>query len=332
MNEETILSQRGASWKRLQDLTSLAGHRFKRLSDQELEEFVRLYRQTSADLAFLTTHSSNESVVQYLNAIVGQAYSQLYREPYKPWGQKIADALAATADTVRRRRRALYLAIGVFFAGVFAASSLLSYSDEYRNFYIPQDPMMQEVFESWKSGKHEQRTGGEGVLMMAFYASNNPRVSIIVNALSVVSFGVFTTYMVWENGALLGALGHEVAGAGTLDFMVLSVLPHGVTEIGGIFMAAAGGFVLAGALIMPGRRSRGEALRVAGKDAFVFLVLSVLMTLLASPIEGFFSFDPRIPMWMKGAVAGLTLFGWLAFFIGYGRGRPSIEGTEQLAR
>ena len=328
MNEEAILRDRGQSWKRLQELTSKAGHRFKRLSDQELEEFVRLYRQTSADLAFLTTHSSNESVVQYLNAVVGQAYSQLYREPYRPWGQKILDALQTAAETVRRRRYALCIAIGIFFAGAFLTSGLLSYSDDFRQFYIPEnDPN----WEAWKSGTHDQRTGGEGIMMTGFYASNNPRVSIITNAVSVVSFGVFTTYLLWTNGVMLGALGHDTASTGNLDFLVLSIAPHGVTEMGGIFMAGAGGFVLAAALIMPGRRSRGDALRLAGKDAFVFLILSILMTLMAAPIEGFFSFDPRIPLWMKGFVAGLTLVGWVAFFAGFGR-RSSIEGAEGLPR
>lgn len=331
MNEETILSQRGADWKRLDDLTRKAGHRFGHLSDDELEEFVRLYRQTSADLAYLTTHSSNESVVQYLNAVVGQAYSQLYREPYRPWGQKFVEALTATAETVRRRRRSLYLAIAVFFAGVFTASGLLTASNDFRPFYIPQDPQMQEVFESWKSGQHDQRTGGEGVMMTSFYASNNPRVSIVTNALSLVSFGTFTTYIVWQNGTLMGALGHEVATVGQLGFLVVSIVPHGVTEMGGIFMAAAGGFVLAGALILPGRRSRAEALRIAGKDAFVFAVLSILMTLMAAPIEGFFSFDPRIPWWMKAAVGLLTLVGWVAFFAFYGNKRL-VQSAKEPAR
>jgi uncharacterized membrane protein SpoIIM required for sporulation len=130
---------------------------------------------------------------------------------------------------------------------------------------------------------------------------------------------------------MLGALGYEMASVGKLDHLLASVAPHGVTEMGGIFMAGAGGFVLAAALIRPGRRSRAEALRIAGKDAFVLVVLSIVMTLLAAPIEGFFSFDPRIPGWLKTSVALFTLFGWLAFFIGFGRKR-SVQGAEGPAR
>ena len=334
MNEETMLKQRGTAWRRLQDLTGKAGHSFKRLSDEELEEFVRLYRQTSADLAYLTTHSSNESVVQYLNAVVGRAYSQLYREQYVPWGRRIADGMLAATETVRRRKWYLFVAVAIFFVAAFVSAGLLSYSDDFRAFYIPDDPISQEMFERWKSGEHNERTGGESILMTSFYASNNPRVSIIANAVSTVSFGVLTVVIMWSNGAMMGALAYEMAGVGRLGHLIVSIAPHGVTELGGIFMAGAGGFVLAAALIRPGRRSRGEALRIAGKDAFVLVVLSIVMTLLAAPIEGFLSFDPRIPEWIKAGVGVLTLAGWTAFFVGYGRNREprSVEGSEEPAR
>jgi uncharacterized membrane protein SpoIIM required for sporulation len=331
VNEEAILRSRGANWRRLQELTGKAGYSFRRLSDEELEEFVRLYRQASADLAFLTTHSSNASVVAYLNEVVSRAYSGLYREPYKPWGQKLLEALDIAADTVRRRRWAVFLTMSVFFVAAFTVSGLLAYSDAFRDFYIPKGEMAAN-FESWKSGQFEHRTDSQSAMMTMLYATNNPFVSILVNAMSVVSFGVLTLFMMWQNGAILGALGYEMAGVGKLDFLLSSIAPHGVTEIGGIFFAGAGGFVMAAALIAPGRRSRGEALRVASKDAFVLVVLSVVMTLMAAPIEGYFSFNPLVPGWLKTTVALFTLAAWLAFFIGYGRKRESVEGAEGLAR
>ena len=332
MNEETMLRERGPAWRRLQDLTGKAGHSFKRLDDEELEEFVRLYRQTSADLAFLTTHSSNESVVQYLNAVVGRAYSHLYREKHTPWGRRLADGLAMAAQTVRRRRWYLVATIGLFFMAAFVSAGLLAYSDDFRAFYIP--PGMEANFESWKSGGFERRTGGEGAMMTGFYAGHNPVVAIMVNAVSTVSFGIMTVVLMWSNGAIMGALAFEMVGVGKLGHLIVSIAPHGVTELGGIFMAGAGGFVLAAALIRPGRRSRGEALRIAGKDAFVLVVLSIIMTLLAAPIEGFLSFDPLVPNWIKAGVAVLTLAGWTAFFVGYGRNPSSnlVEGSEELAR
>ena len=234
----------------------------------------------------------------------------------------------------RRDGRKWYVLVAVvlFFAAAFVSAGLLSYSDDFRAFYIPAGA--EENFEAWKSGEFDQRTGGEGVFMTGLYAGHNPTVAILANAVSTVSFGILTVVMMWTNGAIMGALAFEMAGVGKLGHLIVSIAPHGVTELGGIFMAGAGGFVLAAALIRPGRRSRGEALRIAGKDAFVLVVLSIVMTLLAAPIEGFLSFDPRIPDWIKAGVGLLTLAAWTAFFVGYGQNREprSVEGSEEPAR
>lgn len=333
MNEEAMLKQRGAGWKRLHELSTKAGHTFKRLTPRELEEFVRLYRQTSADLAYLTTRSSNESVVTYLNEIVGRAYSQLYREPYRPWVQRLGDAVAAGAITVRRRRWAVFASIGIFLLGAVVSSGLLAYSDEFRDFYVPDDGT-RSLFEHWKSAEFDPRTEDESSMMTAFYASHNPRVAILTNAAGAVSFGLVTTFLLWTNGIMLGALGFEMFGVGKLGFLLSSILPHGVTEMGGIFMAGAGGLLMGCALIRPGNRSRAIALREAGKDAFVFVLLSILMTLLAAPIEGFFSFDPRVPQWSKVLVAAVTFVAWMLYFGTYARGQEnaSIEGAEGPVR
>ena len=50
-------------------------------------------------------------------------------------------------------------------------------------------------------------------------------------------------------------------------------------------------------------------------------------------MEGFFSFDPRIPDWLKVTFAAGTLAAWLAFFTMYGRARSqaSVQGAEEAA-
>jgi hypothetical protein len=40
---------------------------------------------------------------------------------------------------------------------------------------------------------------------------------------------------------------------------------------------------------------------------------------IAAPIEGFFSFNPSVPMWAKVAFAALSAVAWGAFWLGYGR-------------
>jgi uncharacterized membrane protein SpoIIM required for sporulation len=113
---------------------------------------------------------------------------------------------------------------------------------------------------------------------------------------------------------------------GNLDFLVSSIIPHGVPEISGLWISCSAGLLLGWALINPGRRSRGEALKAVGKDAIVLLAISVVLMFIAAPIEGFFSFNPRIPGAVKVTVAVLEAIGWLAFWSFFGRDE-AIEGV-----
>ncbi len=317
MDEEALLSKRADGWRRLEELCGKASGGFRRLNGPEVIEYVRLYRQASADLAQFMTHSSNADVVEYLNTLVGRAYGQLYRAPAKPLGAVVVSCLRTAAQTVRRSRWFLLASVAVFLAGAVFAGGMLAAAPQYRKHIVP--PQMEGLFAAWKSGKHERQTGATSLLMAASYAGHNPIVSIGANAVAAGSFGVATAVILWQNGAILGALAADMASVGKLGFLTVSILPHGVSEIGGIFIAAAGGFVLAWALICPGRRSRGEALRRAGKDSLTLVCVAMAMTLLAAPVEGFISFNPGVPNWAKLAFAAVTLVAWLAFFTGYAK-------------
>ena len=82
------------------------------------------------------------------------------------------------------------------------------------------------------------------------------------------------------------------------------------------------------ALINPGRRKRGEALRDAGKDAVTLLGTGVLLMFIAAPIEGFFSFNPTIPSSVKVAVIVVELVFWGLFWTGFGRDQEQLPVTE----
>ena len=87
--------------------------------------------------------------------------------------------------------------------------------------------------------------------------------------------------------------------------------------------------MLGWALICPGRRKRGEALALAGKDAIVLLATSIVMMFIAAPFEGYFSFNPNIPDAVKLIVAVLVASAWAAFWMGFGR--TSDEATTVTA-
>lgn len=330
-NEEALLIKRSDQWKRLEEYCRRVEGGKQKLSDEEFLEFVQLYRRASADLAYAGAEISNPDLVNWLNATVGRAYAILYRRPVGRFNEVIQNMLFEGADVFRRRWKPIAFSTGLFFLFAFIAPLIFIHFPQTREVLIP--PEMQALFDHWKQGQHMER-GFEGSTMATTgYAINNPRVAIIYNALSAFSFGLFGIYALWINGAMVGLLGMEMNSVGKLGFLLSSIAPHGVSEIGGIFVTSGAGFILAGALINPGRRSRALALKDAGKDAFKLLILSLVMILMAAPIEGFFSFSPVIPQWVKTVAALIALTGWMAYFLGYQKERSIREAMlrEELA-
>lgn len=329
-DEESYLSRRIQSWRRLQELSTQAGIKVKSLTGPEIVEFTRLYRQASGDLAYLMTHSSNQDVVAYLNSVVSQAYGQLYRHrPKRSWPTLVSN-LQLAARTARKHSWAWWLSFAVFFVSGAWTWGFMALKPETKSYFVPVE--FKENFDQWKEAEFEPRTSDEGLMAAGFYASHNPTVAIMEMGAAAGTAGIGSTVLNWQNGMLLGALSAEMASVGKLGFLYSSIGPHGVSEMGGFVLCGAGGYVLAGAILVPGRRRRSDALREAGKDVIVLFVTALIMIFMAAPIEGFFSFNPAVPQSLKGAVAITAFLAWSGFFMFFGREQPDeLEATEAFA-
>ncbi|MFM9872924.1 MAG: stage II sporulation protein M [Fimbriimonadaceae bacterium] len=316
-NEEEYLGRRFEGWRRLALLCDKASRTFRDLTGAEIVEYVRLYRQTSGDLAYLAAHSSNREVVTYLNSIVSRAYGQLYRTRTAGFGKVLKQGLWLAADTFRRRVWFVAFTFLLFLFAAFYTSTMMTIKPETRSYFVGQE--MEPLFAEWRKGGFEGRSADESVMMTGFYASNNPKVGIMTIGIAAGTAGIGSTILIWKNGVMLGALGYDMFSVGKLGFLLSSIMPHGVSEMGGIFVAGAAGYVLAFGLLFPGSRRLVDSLKHSGKDAFVLAVLALIMIFAAAPIEGFFSFNPLIPQSVKVAFALVAISGWTAFLGFYGR-------------
>jgi uncharacterized membrane protein SpoIIM required for sporulation len=321
VNEVLFVEQREPDWKRLKFLADKADSSPVRLSPDELEELMRLYRRVSGDLSKVRTVSANTDLIHFLNDLCARAYGVLYRAPRFKFGRALAGGIVAAARTARRRWVSLAVSACLFLGSAAFAFLALTYAPETKAHFVPEE--WSDTFRSWREGQMEERSLGESLGMTGFYMGNNPRAAIATGAISASTFGVGSAALVFFNGALLGALVHELAPVGRVGYLLAQVMPHGVTELTGLVFSGASGFVMAAALLRPGQRTRGQALKEAAKDALVLLLTAIAMMFLAAPIEGFFSFQPSVPIWAKVAFAILSAIAWAAFWIGYGREKPS---------
>ncbi len=321
MNEVAFVKKRESDWTRLTHLCDSADVSVSRLRPEEFHEFIRLYRRASADLATARTRSNNIQLINFLNDIVARAYGILYRSPRRSFGKTIVEALNLSAQTVRKCGLYVLASVLIFTCSGFFSFLMLDWQPQTREVFVPA--AIEPEFEKWKSGKFDERNSGESTLMTGFYMSHNPLVSVIGGAIAASTFGLGTVADLYENGAMLGALAHEMRPNGLVGHLFISISPHGITEISGAIISGSAGLVMGLALINPGRRRRGEALKAAGKDALVLLTTGTLMMFIAAPIEGFFSFNPHVPAAAKIVFASCSAIAWALFWVYFGRVREN---------
>jgi uncharacterized membrane protein SpoIIM required for sporulation len=326
VNEQAFVGKRDEDWRRLSEILDKAdGKGLHTLTGDEVRECVRLYRRVNRDLAVARTKSRNAALIEYLNQLVGRAYGILYRSPRPDIWPAILNGIAVAAQTVRRRKWFVLASASVFFGSWLFVMFLLATVPDTRSALI--SPEMEPLFEQWKTGRHSDKSGSESAAMYGMYASNNPRVAIMAAAVGAATFGFGSLYLLYMNGALIGALAHEMATVGHLGFLLSSIAPHGVPELTGAIVAGGAGLLLGWALINPGRKRRGDALKAVGRDAVVLILTSVALMFIAAPIEAFFSFNPEVPQGLKVLVAIAGFLFWMAFWIGYGREKPDAQAS-----
>lgn len=324
MNEEAYVARRQEAWDRLRWLADKADSSPGAVTAPELREFVALYRQASSDLAAVRTRSGNEGLVAYLNDLCSRAYSVMYRAPRRPLGTLIGEGVREIARTGRRLAPFALATAIIFFGSGVLAFVLLRMGIVPLSTFVPggADANM----ESWKSGAFEARTTDTSFQMTSLYAVNNPLVSIIAASVSVGTGGILSLIMLYTNGVGIGALASEMASVGKLDFLFSSLFPHGVPEISGLLVSGSVALRVGWAILSPGVYSRGESLRRAGKDVGIGILTAVLLMFIAAPIEGFFSFNPNVPGWLKTTVGTFELMFAYLFWTRVGRDEPQPDG------
>jgi hypothetical protein len=79
MNLELFLRRRRPAWQRLETLLKSGGANLSALRAAELDELGRLYQAAANDLATAQREFPGQEVALYLNQLVGDAHSLVYR-------------------------------------------------------------------------------------------------------------------------------------------------------------------------------------------------------------------------------------------------------------
>ncbi|EKQ68125.1 putative membrane protein [Leptolyngbyaceae cyanobacterium JSC-12] len=313
MNIQRWIGHRQTSWNRLDELLKKLEKRgLKSLKADEIRQLASLYRSVSADLARAKTNQVGEMIVRDLQTLTTRAYSQIYQGARRQEWRSLLEFYGwGFPAVVQRSRGYIALATGLFvFAGLI--SWWLAWHDpSFIELIVPADLI--------------EKVRDRGELWMGAIVGIEPFASssIMINNIEVsfgavaggMTAGLFTTYIMVLNGILIGVIG-TLVGQNNLAFPFWAfVFPHGSLELPAIFLAGGAGFLLARAILFPGRYRRVDALKFYGAQAAQLVFGVVPMLVVAGVIEGFFSPNPNVPDFIKYAV-GTGLFVSLVWYLG----------------
>jgi uncharacterized membrane protein SpoIIM required for sporulation len=326
MDARRFLKENRGSWAQLEHLLDLReSGGLGVLRDDQVRNLARLYRTVSSDLLIARELRGQAEVVGYLESLVGRGYPVLYAPP------KLRPAAALSFFSHRwprllRQEWAYVAAAAAVFALGFAAALCLTLADPVAfDHLLPADwaGSYAERTDDPLATRFGDLTGDEAANFSSALMVNNIRVTLRCFVLGL-TFGIGTVAALFFNGALMGAIAANFASWGqSLDFWAM-ILPHGVPEIFAILLGGGGGLILADALLRPGQKSRGAALRQRGLQALHLVAAAVPLLILAGLIEAFITPLASVPPVGKLIFAGCLaagLFTWIR--------APWLAPTEQ---
>lgn len=313
--------EREAHWRQLDALVTRAeAGGAAALSYDEVRNLAAGYRQAMNSLSVARDISLDRALVAYLESLCARAYLVVYAPQESLGGLMSRLLLRGIPQAVRRSALPLFIGFLALVLGAFAGYRLCSSDPSWFYTFVP--PGMADLRTPDASADYlrstiygDERQEGDGLAAFAaFLFSHNTGIAVLIFALGVfVSVPSFV--LTFYNGLMLGAFFamFRQKGLGYDVFAWLSI--HGVTELAAISIACAGGAGLGLAVLLPGARTRRDALRHQAHDAVKLAILAALMLIVAAFIEGFLRQLVQDPTWRLVIGWGMGAFwvGWLAF-------------------
>ncbi len=313
---EKLIDQRQTEWRRLEELILIAGKRrgLAQLSRSELRELGRIYRQAATDLAIARVESRDQRVVDYLNSLLIRAHGLIYQTESSGL-REIGQFFRSEFPAIFRQTIAYSGAALVLFILLATFSFIATFRNEdFADFSYLSPELIQQIKTRqpwWETLNAEAARGAAEIVF------NNTRIGLLAFALSIFPV-VGTIRVLMPTSLMFGSINALILKYGMARELWSFMAAHLVLEFAAIFISSGAGLMLGMAVLLPGERTRSDALIERGRLAIKLLAGCLPIFLIAGLIEGFLSPLPIHPGF-KVAASVMTA-GLLA---GYLNSRPS---------
>ena len=339
-----LVATRSPRWNAFAATLAVAQrHGLRALGEEGVRAFVSEYRDLASDLARLRTAAQGRETPElfYLSRLLAGAHNLLYLGRSLTLADVVRLVAIDAPREVRRSWRPILLAGALLFG-----PALIAYSAVVRHPAVAATFIPAGMLDRAEEGVRRAREGTGYIpdpqifrpTMASQIIANNVQVTFGVFALGITA-GVGSLLLLVLNGVSLGGVLGLYQSKGIAKLLLAFVAPHGVLELTAVCIAGGAGFLLAAALLLPGRRTRKRALVENGQRAIRLVAAATVLLLVAGTLEGFVSPIPSWPLQAKFAVSAATLV-LLVLYLSAGRWQrtvptasaaPQADDTDLLA-
>ena len=289
--------------------------RLANLGFDELRELGRLYRLSAAHLASLRDRGDDPDEIRHVNSLCVRAFGVLYGRRGAPVARP--STVNRLREALARTWRAQVIAWLLLLAGCLVGAGLVHRDPVALAVLVPAslgysagglEQLASSPEARSKFLARETKPAGPKVLFGSSLFVRNTSVGLLSFATGMLA-GVPTVLLQIFNGLIVGALSAVFLRDPTFLAYLAWILPHAIPEMTALTLCAAGGLLLGGAVVAPGRGGRAAALRNAVDPALLLFAGSLPMFLIAAAIESFAreSTLDTLPRLAIAAVCGISL-------------------------
>jgi uncharacterized membrane protein SpoIIM required for sporulation len=270
-------------WAELERLLDDARRRPARLGPDGVRLLGARYRATAADLAIARRRFAGDPVVARLDRLVDRARQVVY-ESTVTTGSMREFVARGYWQRVRERPWALVVAAVLLVTPAVLAGYWGWRDPGPASGLVPAQ--YQSITEPRPAGEDLGVSVDEQATLASEIFTNNIGVVMLAFAGGML-LGLGTAWVLLTNGMLFGAVAGLAINAGNARPFFELVTAHGVLELSCIVVGAAAGLRIGWAIVHPGYRRRGAALREEARAAIEMVLGTAAWLVVAGVIEGF---------------------------------------------
>lgn len=312
MREAMFIKKNAEKWKEYQQEEPAD-------PDEASDRFITLMD----DLAFAKTFYPKSKATRWINGLAASVYQNIYRNKKEKYS-RIFTFWKYELPLIIRKHHRTFLFTTVIFSifvaiGVFASKQD---PDFVRGIMGDQYVKMTEdnIAKGDPFGVYKDDNPFSMFVRIAF---NNIKVAFIT-FMGGFTGGLFTFYLLWSNGIMLGSFQYMFFANGLGLQSILVIWIHGTIEISSIIIAGAAGFILGNGILFPGTYTRLESFKRNAKDAAKILICLIPFFIAAAFLESYIThlmsdtYDKApggLPVWASYLILGFSSLLIIWYFV-----------------